>query len=219
MVKIIFSYEIVILIIKRYFILLQVHKINSGPIADEGKFFKLSNFLDTLYTTGNLKRLIIESLINLLCIPPQISDYFTLTGSIMVDYNYNKIFNSEYIGGSANSTVAAASIYETNKAVILYYNFSTIMLFFILIRIYHLLRVVNTFSYWTGPRANTICKIMHTKATTTFGIKAYVNILPFYSLTLSVILVIVVFGIAEYLFENYNSSIINNLEETGTNGL
>lgn len=186
--------------------LLLIHKIKLGPIAND----------DTIYTAGYMWKLILEILINILFIPPYLESYFYMNGAIYVDYDYTKIFNTTYLNYTnssiPNETVSISSTLRSNDiSVKLYYNIGSMITFFMLFRIYHFFRLIHTFSYWSTPRATNICKLMNTQADVGFGIRAYLKIRPFISLLFGVTLVILIFGVAAYMFEYYNSTMINLL--------
>lgn len=187
-------------------------------------------YLDTLSTAGFLNKLIIEIFINAIVVPPYAETYFFMKGSIIVDYDYNYYINHTLLlqntpGNYTTSTPPEPIYYAptepitgTYKTVELYYSITSILTFFVLFRTYHFFRVVHTFSMWNTPRATSICRIMNAQANTSFGIRAYLQIKPFISLIFGVCLIILIFGVAEYVFEYYNSTTIQMLDTAGTNG-
>jgi hypothetical protein len=144
-----------------------------------------------------------------------------MNGSILVNYDYTKnIFNSDYLVpnpplNSTDTSQAISPLYYAQTSVKLYYNIATILTFFILFRVYHFFRLVHTFSYWSTPKAHSTCKLMNTKANVPFAIKAYLKINPFVTLLFCVAFVIIIFGYAAQLFEYYNSTMMNSMDDTG----
>ncbi len=180
--------------------MVDIHKTKVGPIADK----------DTIYSTGYIKVCLIEMFINLISVPPYVEDYFSIKGSILVDYNFNQWMNTTNLAAPGmNATDFADDLAIKRVPVRLYYNVTSILTFFILFRIYHFFRVVFSFSDWNTPRAKAICGYMNAKADTFFGIRAYLKIKPFITISFSVCFVIVVFGLGCYLFEYYNSTFIS----------
>lgn len=55
---------------------------------------------------------------------------------------------------------------------------------------------------------------MNTEATVGFGLKAYLKIMPFYSLAIGILLVIVFFGLGTKIFEFYNMQIMDLLDSS-----
>lgn len=142
-----------------------------------------------------------------------------MKGSILVDYDFTKWINVSYLKSDKDNI--SEKFISKAVPVRLYYNVTSILTFFILFRFYHFFRVVFSFSDWNTPRANAICGYMNTSADIYFGIRAYLKIYPFYTISFSVILVIVVFGLGEYLFEYYNSTLISLISngENSTNSV
>jgi hypothetical protein len=147
--------------------------------------------------------------INLISVPPYAEDHFSMRGSILVDYDFTQWVNTTTFITPDNSEADIIESFNSNGvAVRLYYNVTSILTFFILFRIYHFFRVVFSFSDWNTPRAKAIAGYMNARADTFFGIRAYLKIKPFITISFSVCFVIVVFGLGCYLFEYYNSTFI-----------
>ena len=192
-----FNIILCVLIVIRYFFILKIHKIRSGPIAN----------YDTLYSLGLLPYLILEIGINMLFIPPFVEQSYSIDGSIYVDYDYTSIFNPNNFTPKTDLD----SLKHKSTSIQLLYNVASIIAFFMMIRIYHVFRLFFTFSYWETPRAQTICTWMNTKATTGFTIKAYLKIIPYICLIIGVVFVMVVCGLATQLFEYYNGVLMKSM--------
>jgi hypothetical protein len=196
------------LIIKRYSCILNIHKVRIGTVARK----------DTIFSKGLWWVLMIEILFHLVVIPPSIEHHFNINGSIYVEYDYSKLFNIDGLYLSLGKSLPPANTISTvlrssETSIQLYYNTSAILTFFILFRIYHLFRLNLTISYWATPKANSICKIMNTKADFSFNIRATLRHRPFFSLSFAIVFIITAFGIATQLFEFYNSEMIYALDE------
>ncbi len=194
----------------RYFNLLEVHKIRNGSITNK----------DNLVSTKLIIPLIVEVILNFMFVPPYVNYHFIMNGSILVNYDYTRhIFNDTLLTSNnpmvnAGNMTVKDTLYASQKTVRLYYNIASILTFFILFRVYHFFRLVHTFSYWSTPKAHSTCKLMNTKADVSFAIKAYLRINPFTTLLFCVAFVIIIFGYAAQLFEYYNSTMMNSMEDT-----
>jgi len=203
----IFNFYKVLLIYKRYKVVVAIHVIRIGSIARK----------DSIGSRGLWWKLIIEILFHLVFIPPYIEHHSNINGSIYVEYDYAKLFNIDGLNklpGQKLDTTIAEFMKSPTINIQLYYNTSALITFFILFRIYHIFRLNNTLSYWATPKANSICKIMNTKADFSFNLRATLKHRPFFSLTFSVVFLIVTFGIAMQIFEFYNAELIYALDDT-----
>lgn len=190
-----------VLIYLRYSALLMIHKLKLGEVAEK------DGFLDT----GMFWSLILELAINLVFLPPRVEKVYRIKGSIYVHYNYENLFNFDYI----NSKQGGVNIQNPDKTlVILYYGLSNVMTVFILIRSYHFIRIIHTFSYWATPRAQNVCKLMNTDASISFGIKAYLKQRPFISLACGMVFVISLFGLGMKIFEFYNLQMMELIDSS-----
>jgi hypothetical protein len=188
--------------------MVDIHKTKLGPIADK----------DTIFSTGYIWVCLLEMFINGISVPPYTEDHFSMKGSIVVDYDFTQWINPSTFESPANSlSDIMETLYAKKVSVRLYYNVTSILTFFILFRIYHFFRVVFSFSDWNTPRAKAIAGYMNAKADTFFGIRAYLKMRPFITISFSVCFVIVVFGLGCYLFEYYNSTFIALMSKTGSN--
>jgi len=57
---------------------------------------------------------------------------------------------------------------------------------------------------------------MNTKSNIGFGLKAYLNTYPFLFLPVTVGIVVICFGCAEYILEYYNDTMINLIDPNST---
>ena len=188
------------LIISRYYKILRAHKLRTGTIADH----------DDLSNTGLIGWMWLEIVTNIIFIPPYLNQYFTIKGCIKVVYDYTSVFfNTGYLTmSSVNPNLASGS-----ESVILYYNMSCIILFFMLFRIYHVFRLVNSYSFFTTPKAESICGLMNTKANTSFALRAYLKVNPFGVLLITMVFIIAIFGISMQILEYYNAQIMAAMVE------
>ena len=192
----------------RYYKLLRGHKLRTGSIADQ----------DDMFNTGLVGWMWLEIFLNGIFIPPYLNNHFTMKGSIKVVYDYTiNFFNPSYLSNPMNQTVVSTLSTNPNKTdqvtVLLYYNLSAIILFFMSFRIYHVFRLINSNSFYTKPKAQSICGMMNTQANTTFALKAYLKINPYGSLAIVMVFIIVIFGISMQILEYYNAQIMSALIE------
>ena len=219
-----FNIILVTLIIIRYNLLLKIHKISLGSIAE----------YDTIHSIGLLPYLIFEIIINLLFTPPFIDSSYTIEGSLLVDYNYTYIINPLNLNISNNPNINTSNIISTNsnitdskisniigrqKNIQLTYNISSIISFLMMFRIYHVFRFFLSFSYWQTPRASTVCNWMNTRSTKSFALKAYLKNYPYITLIISIFFLMIVSGLSTQLFEYYNGVLMRSLgkEDYNTN--
>ena len=143
-------------------------------------------------------------------------------GSISVSYNYSSfiqtlnkpiLFDLYKDTKSDYDYLVKKNITESNKyfyidktSVKIQYNVSTIILFFMIFRIYHFFRLVNTFSSWNNPTSTSVCKKMNCSADVSFGIRAILKQHPSLSLVFGMIFVVVFFGTQLSIFEYYNQA-------------
>jgi len=143
-------------------------------------------------------------------------------GSIYVSYNYstliqtpNKPINIEQYKFDNNTYLYLQKQGKTNSldyfyiaktSVKLQYNISTIILFFMIFRIYHFFRLVHTFSSWNTPRASIVCKNLNCDANVSFGIRAILKQYPSLSLIFGMVFIVVFFGTGMSIFEFYNQA-------------
>lgn len=168
-------------------------------------------------------QLLIEIFINLILIPPNTSNYFGMDGSIYVSYNYNIFIqpptnttidfnyyraNNNSYNYLSNRNITDPSIYLSieKTSVKLQYNASTIILFFMMFRVYHFFRLVHTFSSWNTPNASIICKSNNCSADVSFGIRAILKQYPSSSLIFGMCFIVVFFGTGLSIFEYYNQA-------------
>lgn len=138
-----------------------------------------------------------------------------MKGSIKVLYDYRgDFFNTKYLTNSNITEVGnLLKTSATDKVtVVLYYNMSCIILFFMLFRIYHVFRLINSYSFYTTPKAESICGLMNTKADTSFALRAYLLINPYGFLLIVMVFIIGIFGISMQILEYYNAQIMTALE-------
>jgi hypothetical protein len=81
----------------------------------------------------------------------------------------------------------------------------------ILIRFYHFFRLINSFSIYNSLKSKSACKTMNCEADSNFILKTYLKTNPFLSLSVCVFLVIILFGMAEQIFEWYNRDLMNQI--------
>jgi len=152
-------------------------------------------------------------------------------GSIYVTYNYTSFIRMEnqlidknlfkndnetyqYLLPKANYTSDFLSIQKST--VKLQYNVSTIILFFMIFRIYHFFRLVHTFSSWNTPHASIVCKNLNCDANVSFGIRAILKQYPSMSLMFGIFFIIVFFGTGLSIFEYYNQTQMSCLGTTSS---
>jgi hypothetical protein len=159
--------------------------------------------------------MIIEIMVNLIFIPPQIVDYYEMGGTVYVFYDYSLLVNENYLTATSlcSSTIENCLLSELTNVKI-FYTASATLTFLILIRIYHFFRLIYLFSFYTTAKAQKVCKLMGCKANIGFGLRSYLKINPLISLTINVIFLMVFFGLAAELFEYYNSYMLNLLSIT-----
>jgi len=127
-----------------------------------------------------------ELLINSLIIPPIYTEYLTLSGSLYIGLDYSKVINNQgfkipltspplirnytdalgniilqnYTGSSYPADImnfkTSDRIIAGNQMLDLIFSYSTIISFFNIIRLYHFIRLVYSYSYWTTLRANSV---------------------------------------------------------------
>lgn len=115
-----------------------MHKIKIGEIAK----------YDTLISAGILYPMLLEIILNLIFLPPNLEGVYKLKGSIYVHYDYSNLFNFSLINSSETNT--AYQLKDVEKTpVVLYYGLSNVLTIFVIIRCYHFIRVIHTFSYWS----------------------------------------------------------------------
>lgn len=134
-------------------------------------------------------------------------------GTIYVTYNYSKVLNNSYLFYNNATTESPSNLQAVDIPVNIYYNIGTIITLFILLRIYHFFRAFHTFSYWNTIQAQSICKRLNTVSDIGFGLKAYLKIRPYSSLLVGILVVILIFGIYEHMFEYYNAQMIQMLND------
>lgn len=204
-----FNLVLVTLVILRYISLVKIHKIKYGPIAES----------ETISSMKMIPTLIVEIILNLIFIPPFLESTYVIEGSISVDYDYTKYFNPFNLGQS--STIETTLI-SRSTPIILVYSIASIICFFMMIRIYHFFRFFFTFSSWETPKAQTICDWMNTKAGPKFTVKTYLKIMPYTSLVVGLMFIMLVFGFATQVFEYYNSMLMKMMgtsPENTNNGI
>lgn len=200
----------VYLIILRYKILLKEHIITVGTVSSS----------DNLFTSNLFFKLLGEIVINSIFNPPVVNTHFEMKGTVFVVYDYSIVLNTKYLSFNANSTVLEIyksslnntqlneleheQLQSTSNSIRMLYNVSPLITFLILLRLYHLFRVIHTFSYWNTLQAQSVSNNMRCDADLSFGLRAYLKMKPFISLTFSVIFVILFFGVGEFISENYN---------------
>lgn len=182
-----------------------MHKLKLGRIASKDRF----------KDAGELYYFLFEVIINFVFLPPSIEDVLRLEGSIYINYDLSKLINIE----NFNLLSSEQNKINNSEPVIveLYYSISNVLTILIMFRIYHYIRVIHTYSYWATPKADSICKLMNTNASISFGIKAYLKINPFLTLLIGILFIIFSFGISIRLFEYYNYQIMQ-LIDTSDNG-
>lgn len=101
-----------------------------GKISENLNFFEVDLFWSFL----------IETLIHLVFLPPNLEGVYTMKGSVYVQYNFDFLF----------SAIGASTIITEDKThVIIYYGLSNVLTIFILIRFYNFIRIIYTFSVWS----------------------------------------------------------------------
>jgi hypothetical protein len=184
---------------------LNIHKVKIGRIADN----------DSIYNAGYLIPYILELLINMVILPPYVESVYKLKGSIYIQYDMSKYFNFNMINSQSNNDyLFPEEVKEGGELIELVYSLSNVLTIFILIRSYHFIRLIHTYSYWATPRAENICKLMNTEATIGFGIKAYLKINPFLTLGIGIFFVILFFGLGVKIFEYYGVQVMELLNST-----
>ena len=121
---------------------MKIHRLKLGTIS----------FNDTYFSTGYIIPLIIEILINMVFLPPLVEGVYRIKGSIYVHYRYDYLFNFNNInnyGKDANPNLEDALIDNEKTPVLIVYGVSNVITIFILLRSYHFIRVIHTFSYWS----------------------------------------------------------------------
>lgn len=184
---------------------------------------------DTIWSRGLIKPLIAEILINLIFLPPMLDGMYKIQGSIYVKYDYSNILNTTLINSAVinnvdyNSTISNGienNDIDFNKKVLvqLYYDSSNILTMFILLRCYHVIRLVYTFSDWSTTQADKICKLMNSEASVSFSLKAYLKVSPFSFILCFIIILILLFGIGIRVFEYYNDVMLKMLDSDYNKG-
>ena len=131
-------------------------------------------------------------------------------GSIYVSYNYSNFIqtpkqsinkdqyksdNSSYLYLEKRNVKDSLDYFYIDKtSVKLQYNISTIILFFMIFRIYHFFRLIHTFSSWNTPRASIICKYLNCSADVSFGIRAILKQYPSLCLMFGMVFIVVFFS-------------------------
>jgi hypothetical protein len=181
---------------------------------------KLDNF-DSYNIT---KYLILEIIINSICIPPHVTVSGEMNGSILVDYSYTNFFSPSFLIENIdfehfkNDTVKydylkkrnvtkLADYFTSNKvSVRLRYDISTYIVFIMMFRIYHFFRLTHTFSELNTPGAEIICNYLNCKADISFGIKGILKKYPSLCLIFGIFFVVIFFGVSLNIFEYYNQA-------------
>ena len=83
----------IICIFYRYNLSLNNHKLSSGSIAKYGKIY-YNTFLDNFCNSGLISPLILEIFINIIFIPPYLTEFTDFPGSIQVNYNFGILLNN-----------------------------------------------------------------------------------------------------------------------------
>lgn len=205
------------LIIKRYNLRVEIKKVRMGSIAEH----------DNIWNQGLIKPLIAEILINLVFLPPWLDGMYKIQGSIYVKYDYSNIINStninsvisNYTYNYTDTELEAREIdYNQKVLVSLFYDSSNLLTMFILLRCYHVVRLVYTFSHWSTTQADKICKLMNSEASISFSLKAYLKVSPFAFLVNFILILIVIFGIGIRVFEYYNDTMMQMLDSEYSDG-
>ena len=112
---------------------------------------------DSIYSQNLLWMCLFELCLNLVFISPGTQGYFKIKGSVYKIYNYDKLFNSSIINSNPNISPEIQSRSKEgqnlnwNKAVLedLYYDYSVVISLVILLRFYHLIRMIYNSSIWS----------------------------------------------------------------------
>jgi hypothetical protein len=181
--------------------------------------------------------LILEIIINSICIPPNITFSGETNGSIYVDYDYSNFFNKEFLEKTIDinrfsadkskklyleerNVTTLSDYFKSEKvSVKLRYDISTYIVFIMMFRIYHFFRLIHTFSELNTPRAEIICNYLNCKADISFGIKGILKKYPSLSLIFGIFFIVIFFGIGLHIFEYYNQAQMTcmMLDEDATN--
>lgn len=204
-------------IIVRYKSIVEIKKIRLGRIAES----------DGIYSSNLLVKLIVELFVNLIFIPPNLSGMYNITGSIFVRYNLDPLFNSTLVPiynlNNSDTTLDDYSLNNNNNVDINYtypkevlvnlnYDASNLISMLMLLRCYHFIRLIYSFSDWSTTRADKVCKLMNTQASVGFSLKAYLKVSPFSLLGIGTFVIIIMFGLGIRLAEYYNDYMIQLLD-------
>lgn len=209
---------IVPFIIFRYKSIVEIKKIRLGRIAEN----------DGIYSSNLLVKLGVELFVNLIFIPPNLSGMYNITGSIFVRYNLEKLFNStvipiynvnntditldDYSFDYKSNNLVNSYTYPKEVLVNLNYDASNLISMLMLLRCYHFIRLVYSFSDWSTTKADKVCKLMNTQASVGFSLKAYLKVSPFSLLGIGTFVIIIIFGLGIRLAEYYNDYMIQLLD-------
>lgn len=181
------------LIYMRYYTKFTIYKLSIGPISNR----------DSIISYPFFKKMIVETMFNLLFIPPSFDYVFIFNGS-----TYLKYTSVMYINNTHNNTVND-SLYTKNH---IYYSLSSIISFFIFLRTYHFLRLFYSLSQYSSIRSKRICTMMNTNSNLSFRLRAFLHTHPFQSLGLVLLMFLFTFTMLFNLSEGLSIQIIDMID-------
>jgi hypothetical protein len=145
---------------------------------------------------------------------------YNIKGSIFVRYNFNALFNSTLVPiYDLNNTMTTESIKTSSDYIIpkevlvnLNYDASNLLSMLMLLRCYHFIRLIYSFSDWSSTKADKVCKLMNTQASVGFSLKAYLKVSPLSLLGSSAFVIVIIFALGIRLAEYYNDYMIQLLD-------
>ena len=188
------NFVICSIIIARYQVEVNIKKIGNGKISEK----------ESIYSFKLMPYLLLEIFINMIFIPPTVHGNYRYEGSVYVKYDYSKYFNPNYLYDT-NSYIT-----DKQYLVNLVYDTSNILTCLMFLRSYHIIRFVYTFSYWSKPTSQRMCKLMNADASLSFSFKAYMKVTPF-TILITFIVNIVIVSLCIKIFEYYNKYFIDAL--------
>jgi hypothetical protein len=175
----------------RYSSLFSIHKSIIGNISEK----------DSLISSPFIKKLLLELIVHLIILPPFYENVYKLKGSTFVEYNTEKYFSDLDVEDKFSPGTG-------QTIVVFYYSLSNILTIFILLRSYHIIRLLNTYSSYSSYRNERVCRLMNSNPSLGFRIKAYLKTNPFLCLGIAVFYITFAFGLSFKIFENYATQIL-----------